>query len=552
MARTKNRSLALLAILAAVLVVLALLYMWGMATLEGKPRDFWQALQWAAGAASTTGFGPDSTWKHPVMVVFVVFAQFMGVGLFFVVLPIYLMPYLEDRFETRLPESARDVRNHIVVFDFDATVATLLDQLEGAGIPTVVIDEDEREARQLLSRGRRVVFGNLESGVLEHCNLAAAKALIVNSSDDRTAATILAARQLGFGGDIIALVEDPYHRHPMILAGASDAYTPRHVLGAALAARASQNVNPTISGIQHLGSHLQVAEARVVRDSPLCGQTLDQAGLSGHAGVTVVGQWVNGRLHAPSSPDMVLQPGGILVLVGSDQNIARCIERCAGARRLPAAGTYLIAGFGEVGHKVRELLTDAGESAFTIDAEPGPGVDLVGNVLDRKVLERAGLAEAKAVVLALNSDSTAIFATVIVKDLAPDVPVIARVNSSENVDRLYAAGADFALSVSQVSGQLLAYRLLGSETVTVASQLQLQKLPARALAGRHPKEPSVHEQTSCTVIAVERGGEVLVEFAPDFRMRADDIAYVCGSAAAVAHFQQSLQLDTSVVMPVTT
>ena len=49
----------------------------------------------------------------------------------------------------------------------------------------------------------------------------------VNSTDDRNAAVIIAARQLGFSREILALVEDPYHRQPMILAGASAAFTPR-------------------------------------------------------------------------------------------------------------------------------------------------------------------------------------------------------------------------------------------------------------------------------------------------------------------------------------
>jgi Trk K+ transport system NAD-binding subunit len=540
MVRPSHRFLALIGMLAAVLIGMALLYMLGMAVLEGKPRNFWQSLLWAAGATSTTGFGPDSVWTHPVMVVFVVFAQFMGVALFFVILPIYLMPFLEDRFETRLPTAAPGARNHVVIFDYDATVATLLTELSQAGIPSVIIDEDETQARRLVAQGHRVVFGNLDGGVLERCNLGQARALIVNSSDDRDAAIILAARQLGFAGDILALVEDPFHRHPMLLAGASDAYTPRHVLGAAVAARASQKVSPTIAGIQHLGDRLQVAEARIVRDSVLCGKTLEQAGLRQHAGVSVIGQWVGGRLIAPPTPQMRLESGGILVLVGSDENIGRCIDLCAGARRLRASGTYLIAGYGEVGHKVTQLLTDAGEKTFTIDTRPGPGVNLVGNVLDRTVLEQAGLASAKAVVLALNADSTAIFATVIVKDLAPDVPVIARVNRSENVERLYAAGADFALSVSQVSGQLLAYRLLGKESVMVGPELQVAKVSTRGLENRHPRESELHEATGCSVIAVERAKELVVEFPPDFRLRPGDAAYVCGTAEATSRFTQRL------------
>src|SRR4029077_1687435 len=127
------------------------------------------------------------------------------------------------------------------------------------------------------------------------------------------------------------------------------------------------------------------------------------------------------------------------------------------------------------------LLADAGEKTFTIDSQPSRATDLVGNVLDMKVLEQAELESAQAVILALSADATAVFSTVIVRDLAPDVPVIARVNRAENVERLYVAGADFALSVSQVSGQLLAFRLLGKESVTVAPELQVVKVSTHGL-----------------------------------------------------------------------
>jgi len=123
----------------------------------------------------------------------------------------------------------------------------------------------------------RVVYGNLDEGMLERTHLDKARALIVNSTDDRNAAAILTARQLGYAGEILALVEDPFHRQPIILAGATGAYTPRHILGAALAARASQKVSPTVADIQQLGHRLQVSEARIMRDSVLAGKTLAQA-----------------------------------------------------------------------------------------------------------------------------------------------------------------------------------------------------------------------------------------------------------------------------------
>jgi len=538
MQRSHHRIVIFVGILILLLVSMSLIYMLGMNYLEGKPRTFWQALQWAAGTTSTTGYSLDTSWTHPVMVILVVFAQFVGVTLIFMVLPIFLIPLLEERFETKLPNESARAKNHVVIFDYGPTVASLIVELAQAGIATVIIDEDEAQARHLLAQGHQVLFGNLDEGVLGKSNLSQARALIVNGSDERNAATIIAARQLGYAGEILALVEDPYHRQPMILAGANGAYTPRHVLGAALAARASQKVNPKVSGIQHLGHKLQVAEVRIPRNSALSGKTLAEAAFGQHAGVTAIGQWVNGKLISPPTPDMRLEPGGILMLVGSDDSIRNIMALCADARLLRRDGPFLIAGGGEVGRKVAQLLKDCGEQTFMIDTQPGPGVDLVGNILDTQILRQAGLDNVQAVILALSSDSTTLFSTVIIKDLAPDVPVIARVNSIENVERIYVAGADFALSISQVSGQLLALRLLGKESVSLDAELQVVKVSARRLENCHPKHIDLHQKTGCTIVAVERGEELLVEFAPEFVIQPGDAVYICGDGDAVHKFSQ--------------
>ena len=536
MMRVRNRFLLLAAILAVDLLTLAVLYMLGMDIFEGKPRTFWQALQWAAGTTSTTGYGPETSWTHPVMVVFVVLAQFMGVFLIFMVFPIFLIPLLEERFETRLPTESAHERDHVVIFDSGPAVATLINELEQGSIPTVVIDENEADARHTLAQGHHVIHGTLEEGILGKSNLMQARALIVNGSDDRNAAAILTARQMGYQGEILALVEDPYHRQPMILAGASGAFTPRHVLGAALAARASEKVSPTVAGIQHLGGKLQVTQARIARDSALSGKALKDIGE--HAGAAVIGQWAGGKLITNPTPRMQLVAGGILVLAGSDAGVQRMIEQCAGMHRLNNNGPFVIAGGGEVGRKVAQLLQDCGEKTFVIDAHAGPGVDLVGNVLDAQVLEKANVAHAQAVIMALSADAPSLFATVIVKDMAPHVPVIARVNSAENVERLYGAGADFVLSISQVSGQLLAMNLLGRESVSVDTQLQVMKVTSRGLEGRRPRDDGLRAETGCGVVAVERAGELVVEFSLAFEIQVGDTVYVCGGAEAVRRFLQ--------------
>ncbi len=536
MLRSQKRLLALAGSLIPLLVVCALLYMLGMSRLEGETRGFWNSLEFVAETLSTTGYGADETWSSPIMVLFVVLLQFLGVFLIFMIFPVYLIPYLEERFEVRLPKEANNESDHVVIYRFGPAVSTLVDQLERASISTVIVEDDESTARRLIEEGHKVVSGSLDDGVLSRVSLERARALIANSADDEDAAVILAARQSGFEGDAVALVEDPFHRKPIMLAGATATYTPRHVLGAALAARASQRVSPTLTDAQQVGPRLKVSEVRIPRGSSLAGQTLAEAGLGQRTGISVIGQWVGGRLVAPPTADMRLEPDGILILVGSPTSIHRFEELCDEAKPLRRHGPIVVAGFGEVGGKVVELLTDVGEEVVVIDRQEREGVKVVGDVLDPRVLEQAGVGSAKAVILAVDTDSATMFATVIVKDLAPHVPVIARVNRAENVERIHRAGADFSLSISQVSGQILARRLLGEEAVSVDPQLKVLRVDAGGLAGKHPAQLEIRQKTGCSVVAVERGEAVVMEFGPEFRFEPEDVIYVCGSSDATRSF----------------
>lgn len=536
MKRSQKRLLALVLSLLLVLVIAALLYMVGMAELEGKPRGFWRSLAWAAETLSTTGYGSDATWEHPLMVLLVVLVQFLGVFLVFLIFPVYLIPFLEERFETRLPVEANDAREHVLIFRHGPAVTTLIEELKRAGVTPVVIEEDAAEARRVQEAGTRVVLGGLDGPVMQRAALSHARALILNGRDDRNAAAIITARQLGYTGQILALVETPLHRQPMLLAGASAAYTPRHVLGAALAARASRKVNPMVAGVQQLGDRLRISEVRITAGSTLAGRTLAEARIAEETGVTVIGQWVGGRLNASPAPDMRLEPGGILILVGSIENIEKFTDLCAGLTAFRRDGPYLIAGHGEVGRKVAELLHDAGEETRIIACDADAGVDVVGNILDPELLVAAGVAEAQAVILALSEDATTLFATVILKDLAPHVPVIARVNESGNVERIHSAGADFALSISQVTGQILARKLLGKESVALDQSLHVSRVSSPLLAGKHPAELHIRRRTGCSVVAVERGPELLVHLDRDFRFAAGDVVFICGDDEATTAF----------------
>ena len=125
-----------------------------------------------------------------------------------------------------------------------------------------------------------------------------------------------------------------------------------------------------------------------------------------------------------------------------------------------------------------------------------------------------------------------------VREYAADVPIIAATRALENVERIQAAGADFALSLGQVAGQLLSHHVLG-EAVSLQPRIQLAKVPAGGLAGRQPLAAGIRERTGCSVVAVERQGEILIDFPSDFELSGDDALYLCGTGDAFSRYHEA-------------
>jgi Trk K+ transport system NAD-binding subunit len=507
-----------------------LLYEAGMARLEGQHRTFWQSFEWAAETFTTTGYGHDNQWSHPVMVIFVVLVQLGGVLVVVLLIPFILIPFLETRFEERLPRAAGDISQHVVVYRFGPAVETLLQRLRMNNVPALVVEVDEAAARTVLEGGQRVVFTRSDEDALDVCNLAAARALVANGRDQENAALTLRARQMGFAGEIYAFVEEPAHRKPMELAGVTAAYTPRHIIAAALAAHASDAISPRLPGVEDIAG-LKRCELRISPSSPAAGRSIGGLDLGARSGAVVVGQWSRSRLHARCTAATRIEPGAILELVGDAHALETACE-ILGASPLRQRGPFLIAGFGEVGRKVHELLTDAGEDVRVVERHAAPGVDIVGNVLDSSVLERARLAETRGAVLALDSDDSTLFATVIVRDSAPDVPVIARVNHARNLDNIYRAGADFALSISDISGEMLSARLLRRAARSRDEHRAVLHTPARTCAGKTLGDAGVRHY-GCSVIAIRRAGSFITRLSAQTPIEPDDELFLCGSAEAI-------------------
>ncbi len=533
--RSYRRLLALIAMVPVLLLLLGLGYQYGMIHFEGVDRSLADGITWAAESLTTTGYGRDSVWHHPVMQAYVVAVQFAGVLFLFLIFPIFFIPFIEERFEARLSRRLPDLKGEVLIFRSGPAVTSFVAELKREGVPVVFFEEDEATARRIRERHPWVVLGDLRDEEPDLTNLSDARGIILNGEDDQNAAMALGARAQGYEGPIIAMVRNPERRPPLLRTGATAAFTPDHLLAAALASRASVRIGPRVAGIHHLGHNLDVAEMRVDPGSPLIGRSIAEARIREETGTTIVALWEAGALIAQPTPDMRFSNGTVLIGVGTEEGLRRLGQL---AVPVPRSGAFVVIGTGEVGRKVTEVLLDAGERVVVLGAAEHPGVDVVGDHLGFDTLMRAGIREAQGIIIALETDSAALFAVAVIRNLAPDKMIFVGARRVENVSRIHRAGADFALSVSQVAGKLLAFHLLGKVSVDLEAEVTLVATAAGPFAGKPLVTKRIREESGCAVVAVERGDEVIVEFA-GFTIAPDDTLYLSGSHEAIARFYRA-------------
>ncbi len=448
-------------------------------------------------------------------------------------------PLVEDRLSGRIPDTLPDLNDSVVIYGYGPEVDTLINELKSRDRPMVLIEENEEVARKLHEKSQSVVHATMIDDGFDMRPLADARVLVANTNDDANALFALSAREHGFPGPIVALIRNSNRREPMLLAGASAAFSPASVLAAAIAVRASTRISPRVAGIEPLDGLIEVSELRVHASSPLANRSLGESRIRTVTGANIIGQWLEDELHSPPPPNQPLPPGIILVAAGSPDSIRKL---SALARPIREEGPIIIAGFGETGQILSELLIDAGEEICVIDAVERPGVDIVGQVLDKRVLERASVASARVVILTLESDGATLVAATVVRGFAPDLPIIAGVSLAESIERIQRAGADFVLSVSQVAGQILAHQVLG-ETVSHQPRIKLVKLAPGTLTGRNPLEARIRERTGCSVVAIERNGEIQMDVSPSLVLSEEDAIYLCGTPSAFQRYYDEFPSD---------
>lgn len=109
----------------------------------------------------------------------------------------------------------------------------------------------------------------------------------------------------------------------------------------------------------------------------------------------------------------------------------------------------VIVGYGRVGRHIASLLGEMGIPYLIVeaDAERGEGLSnegiptLYGDAANSEVLTHAGLNRARALVVAGPDEASSELVVATARDLAPELPIIARASTEDGIDRLAKLGA---------------------------------------------------------------------------------------------------------------
>ena len=186
-------------------------------------------------------------------------------------------------------------------------------------------------------------------------------------------------------------------------------------------------------------------------------------------------------------------------------------------------------------------LEEAGVSATGIDGTEAGGVDLSGDATEPEQLHEAGIADARSVILAVPDATTTEFAALVIRDISPETEIIARVEGTESVRKMYRAGADYVLSLATVSGRMIASTILEDEDVlSLDKQVDVVRTVAPKLVGRTIGGAEVRSKTDCTVVGVERNGTLITDVGPEFGVETGDELIVAGTDDGIQRFTEEM------------
>jgi len=220
----------------------------------------------------------------------------------------------------------------------------------------------------------------------------------------------------------------------------------------------------------------------------------------------------------------------LVLLIGTTLEVlaTRGREQIRAARwRKNMSHHVVVVGYGTKGRSAVETLISNGKSreqmivvdpsaAALQDAHTDGLAVVTGDATRRDVLSKAGVADADQVIITTNRDDTNVLTALTVRQLNPDVWIVAAVREEENVPLMRQSGANSVITSADAVGRLLGLSSLSPTLGSVMEDLLsygegLEVAERELLVNEVGKQP---QQLPDQVIAVVRDERVFRYFDP--------------------------------------
>lgn len=219
---------------------------------------------------------------------------------------------------------------------------------------------------------------------------------------------------------------------------------------------------------------------------------------------------------------------------------------------------YILAGHGRIGQRIaRDLKRN--DVPFVViemreeredDLEAQGYKYLIGDAEKEDVLEEAGIKRAKGLILTLPEDRANVFATLVARELNPDLFIMVRTDTNANRRKLIRAGADKVVAPYEIGADRMAQvllrpsverfmeRVMQSDAMAYSMD-EVVVQPGSELAGGTLRDANFRQRFEAIVVAVMHGATKDMTFnpGPEEVINEGDILIVMGSNEMISRLR---------------
>ncbi|MFO7685366.1 MAG: NAD-binding protein [Desulfobacterales bacterium] len=513
---------------------------------EGRQYSWITGFYWTMTTMSTLGFG-DITFASDAGRLFSVVVLLSGIVFLLVMLPFtfiqfFYAPWLEAQNKARAPRTLpENMSAHVIFTYFDAVTANLIEKLGQYGIAYVIVTPELQNALDLHDQGYQVVVGELDDPQTYRRLRIDNAALVVIMNDDIASANIIyTIREANARVTTVTNADVDDSLDILQMAGSTHVFQFTKMLGKALSRRVL-GVSMKANVIGRFDD-LLIAEAPAMR-TWLQGTTLAESRLRQVTGVTVVGIWEQGQFLTPT-PQTRIGESTVLVLAGTEAQLDQ-FDRASGigADPAPEKGPVVVLGGGRVGKAVADALRVRGIDFRVVEKKAGIAAQeshfIQGSAGDLEVLVKAGITETPSIIITTHDDNLNIYLTIYCRRLRPDVQIISRASLDRNINTLHRAGANLVMSFSSLVTTTIMNLLQPQQMLMLSEGLNVFRVALNPkLENKVLLDIRIRENTGCSVVAVKKKDELIINPNPAIVLDHGDELVLIGSAKSERMFTE--------------